>query len=530
MITDFLTPPNVAAAPAHSRAFRTVSVWAEEAVFGHRLWYRQTPWLLFLEFLNVAEAFHRQGKLFAPAEAGDLHPYSLRYRMALRNVLFNNDHLARFADPQLNDADAWDGWITEMAREADGDGGVDFGFLRSAFPTFRDFVDLVTLVRQTTLEASTNRRWSSRFVFPFGVDALFSDAIVKTGQPGRDFNNFGRTGEILYMMLSRADQVHLLKTHFEEFFDASRPKNKLVARLNGPRDSQADQAQAGETFLPYRRHPTFNRLAEDWLKVLELGLPEQDAYAHLVPLGALHILLYQLETAAALANQERPSLVCEMITPRREFVRQRAVASFQGNDALSRIALEAYIQRFLESPAWCDNVLAAGLSEAERLNRAEEMLAAHFSYEERRPRPQTLSELLNTFRDDVDTHHASSCGQVHQAYGRHIGLVSRRGTNRHRYAPTDSLLKTLVVTRVPRRVELQKFLQDLYRHYGLVFGPAEAQAALPARVFDQATFERNKERLEARLGSMGLLNRLSDGCAYVENPFGPRGASNIAST
>lgn len=36
---------------------------------------------------------------------------------------------------------------------------------------------------------------------------------------------------------------------------------------------------------------------------------------------------------------------------------------------------------------------------------------------------------------------------------------------------------------------------------------------------DQEAFASNAERLEQRLSSLGLLKRLSDACAYVQNPF-----------
>jgi hypothetical protein len=37
--------------------------------------------------------------------------------------------------------------------------------------------------------------------------------------------------------------------------------------------------------------------------------------------------------------------------------------------------------------------------------------------------------------------------------------------------------------------------------------------------FDKKAFQANSRRLEQRLGSLGLLRRLSDGCAYVINPY-----------
>jgi len=42
---------------------------------------------------------------------------------------------------------------------------------------------------------------------------------------------------------------------------------------------------------------------------------------------------------------------------------------------------------------------------------------------------------------------------------------------------------------------------------------------LPAEDFDSSAFEDNARRLEQRLVSLGLLRRLSDACAYVENPY-----------
>ncbi|MGO8661549.1 hypothetical protein ACC805_12315 [Rhizobium ruizarguesonis] len=516
---NFLSPENIGPVPAQSQAAKNATVWLEEDVFGHRLWARQTPWLLFLEFLNVAEAFLRDGKekLFAASQPEEMRSYKMRFRMGLRHILFDNEEMARISLLQFNDDGKWETWLAAM-RERGVEGGFDY--LKQRFPQFSHFSELVALVKQTTLETDTNRRWSSRFIFPFGPDALYSDAIVKESTPQADFNNFGRTGEILYMMLSRSKGSERLREHFAELLDPQRAKNQLIARLSAPSDNNPDRDQKGETYLPYRTHPAFDRLAEDWLSVLDLGLPEQDAYAYLVPLGALHVILYQLETAAALVGREgRPPIICEMIAPRREFVRQRAIASYQDNDSLSLEALRSNIDRALETEEWRD-IHRDELSESERLEAAADFFDKRFSYSPKDGgAATTVAELVEQLRQDVETKHEASCGRVHSDYGRYIGLSSRRGTNRMRYAPTDALLKILVITRVTKRVEFKKFLADLFAHYGFVFGEAEAALALDTTAFHSSAFERNRGRLEARLGSMGLLNRLSDGCAYVVNPF-----------
>lgn len=519
---SFLDPDNRARIPANSRVFEDVKLWVEEAIFGHRLWARQHPWLLFLEFLNVAEAHHREGKLFAPTQPEQATPYTLRWRMGLRTILFDNNQLARLSEEKVDDQSLWRKWLEAMERSA-APPAEGFAYLRQRFPRFQDFVELVSLVRQTTLETTSNLRWSSRFIFPFGINAIYSDAIVKQRTPSRDYLAFGRTGELLYLMISRAAHGAALIPSFQALFDPDLPKNRLIGLLCADSDHRAPLEMPGNSFLPYRTHPAFDRLVEDWRAVFALGLPGQDAYAHLAPLGTLHVLLFELETAAALLGARRPSLICEIIAPRRELVRQRSIASYYENDALSRRAAEAYAEAILADEEW-RVVHDETLPESERLDLAEALLKRDFSFAPRELHVGTVDELMLQFRQNLETKHDDNWSAVHSAYGRAIGLVSRRGTNRNRYAPTDDLLKTLVMARVAKRTEFGKFLADLYAHYGLIFGPVEAEDALGETGFDASSFERNRSRLEARLGSMGLLKRLSDGCAYVLNPFAAKPA------
>jgi hypothetical protein len=516
----FLEHRNYAEVASASGAPAQATVWLEEALFGHRLWPRQTPWLLFLEFLNVAEAFHRlePQAVFSPRPPDTLNPYKMRFRLGLRAILFSNDEMERIAAATDDSESQWVEWLETMQGLS---AGTDFAYLRDRFSTFRDFAELVGLVRQTTLENESNRRSSSRFIFPFGVDALFSDAIFneKTGAITADYINFGRTGEILYMMASRAERAAELRVPFAGLFDPEQPKNRLIARLSAPSDDDLNRDHKGEAYLPYRQHPAYNRLVEDWLAIFALALPAQDAFAHLVPVGALHVMLYQLETAAALVGRKaRPALVCELIAPRREFVRQRSIISYQDNDSLTLRALDAAIDNFENEADWVA-LLSEDISDQERSDRAADLVESRFRYREKAGRGTAPHDLIANLRREVEDKHEVGAGRVHSSYARQIGLASSRGTNRTRYAPNDALLKTLVITRVSKRVEFKRFLADLYEHYGLVFGETEARTALDPVEFDAAAFERNRARLEARLASMGLLQRLSDGCAYVVNPF-----------
>jgi hypothetical protein len=130
--------------------------------------------------------------------------------------------------------------------------------------------------------------------------------------------------------------------------------------------------------------------------------------------------------------------------------------------------------------------------------------------------------LLSELKSAALKRHRQHVANVHRNYGKNVGLVSKRGTNKLRYAPTDSLLKTLLLANVERRMELGEFLQRLFDRYGFVFGDREAERVLGREDFDKKPFQANARRLEQRLVSLGMLRRLSDSCAYVENPLAGR--------
>src|SRR5262249_33578953 len=137
--------------------------------------------------------------------------YTPYRRLYLRNILFNNESFDRI-DKQYGDSHrAWDEWLKQMEDGAQGITKRDFSYLQNRFASFHDFAALVATLRYSAVESDTNRRWSSRFVFPFGPSGLYEDLNVKSGQPSREYINFGRTGELLYQMLCRCQQAEALR-------------------------------------------------------------------------------------------------------------------------------------------------------------------------------------------------------------------------------------------------------------------------------------------------------------------------------
>ncbi len=486
-----------------------IKLWLDEQIWGHRLWDSQSPWLIFLEFLNVAEGCERGGRLLTN-EAPYPLVYHPRRRMFLRNILFYNDDVDRVAEEHSDSRRAWEEWLKRIQDTATGIPKPDFSYLKDRFYSYADFAEVVRLLRATAVERQSNKRWTSRFIFPFGAHALYID-LNATGL-SREYINFGRSGELLYLMLARSSRRDQLAPHIRKLVSGHEKWDRLVAALQ-PDNDDGDRERPGDScYLPYQRHPVFDRLAEDWLAMFGLGLPGFDTYPHLVALGALHLLRYHLSVASTWTGGDEPYLVCEIIAPRKTLVREVSLRTYGQNDSLSALAVDQFIERIRNSSAWRRAVSSGEFAQCQEVLRE----AISWDGGSNSSDPDVV---LADLKIEALKRHQRHAGQVHRTYGREIGLVSRRGTNRFRYAPTDQLIKTLLFATVGQRMEFGEFLYQLFVRYRLVIGAREAEQVLPAEEFDSSAFEDNARRLEQRLVSLGLLRRLSDACAYVENPY-----------
>lgn len=282
-----------------------------------------------------------------------------------------------------------------------------------------------------------------------------------------------------------------------------------------PKNAESDLQQRGkDSFLPYDNHPIFDLIAQDWLSLLQLKLPGLDVVPYLVTSGAFGVLLYQLHTSAQILGREGiPPIVCEVVAPRKGLVREKSIESFETNTVMSIEAIEKIISDVELMDEWKE-----GGQPQEVLARRRKILSDQFSWDDEGT-VTDAEDLILRFREDAKGRHRRHFAQVHRTFGRGIGLVSRRGTNRFRYAPADGFLKCMIFCNVNERTEFNAFLAQLYERYGLVFGEKEAENALTGQEIDKKPFQANSRRLEQRLSSLGLLKRLSDACAYVENPY-----------
>lgn len=500
-----------------------VSLWLDEQLWGHRLWDAQTPWLLFLEFLNIADGCRRQGALLQEDPNCAPTSYKPYRRMFLRNILFNNEKINEIDERIHDSAAAWTAWLEWMREVSQAVATRDFSYLKPHFHSFHDFASLVGMLRSSAVESDTNKRWTSRFVFPFGPSGLYVDLnLAPSGDTSREYINFGRTGELLYLMACRSSDAASLRGHFDRLLSGDNVWNRLIGLMQPEGDDDVDRP-GKSSYLPYRRHPIFDRLAEDWLHLFELGLPGFDVLPHLVTLGAFHVLLYQLTLSAEWCGARAPYMVCEAVAPRKTIVRERSSENYQDNNLLPEQAIRAFIGQQIEAADDWRRAIAESLTDQEAFSKCLQILRERLWWGDEFNGTRTPEALLSELKSVALKRHRQHVANVHRNYGKHVGLVSKRGTTKLRYAPTDAFLKTLLLANVHRRMELGEFLHRLFTRYGLIFGDHEAECVLGQEDFDKKAFQANARRLEQRLGSLGLLRRLSDSCAYVENPLAGRG-------
>src|SRR6266478_1473288 len=248
------------------------SMWVDEAIWGHRLYDEQLPWMVFLEFLNVYQFEADKSRAFEEPLGLNTLRYRAAHRLYLRNILFNNPHFPEILLTFSHDVNRWDEWFKRM-KSATGLANPQFDYLKDHFQSFDEFCEVVSLIRSTSLEVNSNKRWTSKFTFPYGKNCLYEDLDNRASTNDRRF--FGRTGEVLYLMCCRAQRKKELLVALEKCFTRTDPTWDTVVRSLQPVEDQLEEpvgSPRANAFLPYAQHPCYDELVDDWLAILRLNI------------------------------------------------------------------------------------------------------------------------------------------------------------------------------------------------------------------------------------------------------------------
>ncbi|AMU00639.1 hypothetical protein N0687_09445 [Pseudomonas aeruginosa] len=503
---------------------KSVDFCVDENIWGHRLYDEQLPHLTVLEFLGVLGS-NLDRPLRPHQEQGGSVMFKPQRQVRLRALLFNNPYVESISESSASDEEKWRQWFDRFRQGAIGNGDEDMAYLRRSFTSFDDFAKAIELLRSSSFESRSNKRWSSKFVFPFGPDALYEDlAINAKGGMSNDRRFFARTGELLYLMLTRAKRgADLGDSLAKRLFDHGAPMNRLVRALQGAPQNAEEPRLSG--YLPEVANNRFDQICDDWLSILHKDMPIYDALEHLIAITGLNMLLYFLERAKRVAGDDDPvEIVCEIVSKERTKVRALSGDSYQFNQGLPSKAVRAHVESIRLDVEWA----AAETTEFPDAERVK-LMRERFQWppidggDDEDFTDKSPDELVAKLAENALSRHEQHVGKIHASWSRAIGLSSRRLSRRTRYAPNDRLLKSIVVSIVDDRMQFDEFLAEAKRRYGLVIGDAEGARLVGAKLVDQEELSENRNNLETRLVSLGLVRRLSDSCSFVENPFAFQG-------
>jgi hypothetical protein len=514
----------------------------DEAIWGHRLRQDQTGWLLVLEMLNVAQACLTSSTKDPLADMGrtDAPDAVPLLRVRFRNLLFLlNQKAAELAasiqHKLISSDEAWQQWLAYAKEEYDGPDTANYTPLRERFDDFVQFERAIDLTRSTAISGLDDSKGIyNRFIFPMAAEALYWETGIKTvaGERQLDstFNTFTRAGTLLHIMLARSKSAPELRTLLTKFLTRESQARRLVQLLQ---IDEKDPRKAPKTYLPYDSHPRFDLLGEDYVNILSLKCPDNDKLNWLVPLSALHLSLYHAEIAhEQILSRKLPlPMICEIVAQKKTVVRQLSLDSLDENSDLARKAVDTFLKAAFASAEWL-KITSADLPADEKMERAGDYIKKNLRPPDKEVDDPKATGQIDVLQNEVMRYfrerHGREFSRVHFKYGQEAGLVSKRKTNRYRYAPTDQLLQSLVLANVAEESPFEDFLDHIFSRYGIVVGPRQ-QTALKNAGYDEISeavsgqaFRHNQVRLESRLKSMGMLRRLSDSQAYVLNPLQPR--------
>lgn len=499
---------------------RSVNFCVDENIWGHRLYDEQLPHMTVLEFLGVLGS-NLDRPLLPHEEVEGSVKFQPQRQIRLRGLLFNNPYVEAIAESALSNEEKWKRWFEKFEEGATGKGDGDMAYLRQAFSSFDDFAKSIELLRSSSFESRSNKRWSSKFVFPFGPDALYEDLEIDArGNMSNDRRFFARTGELLYLMLTRSENgVELGRILSQRLFDRDAPMNKLVRALQGSAQLADEPRLTG--YLPETKNERFDQICDDWLAILSRDMPIYDALEHLIAVTGLNMLLYFVERAKRQVGDDDPvEIVCEIVSKERTKVRALSADSYQFNQGLSAKAVRAHVESVRQHDEWA-MAASSEFPDSERIK----VIREQFQWppidgdDDEDSSGKNPSELVDKLVELALARHEQHVGKIHASWSRAIGLSSRRLSRRTRYAPSDRLLKSIVVAIVDDRMQFDEFLAEVKRRYGLVIGDAEGARLVQGKLVDQEELSENRDNLEARLVGLGLVRRLSDSCSFVENPF-----------
>lgn len=463
-----------------------------EYIWGHRFRTDQTPMLVLLELMCVIEnqiQAKKNGninKIFSPRNT-QLY-FSHRRNLKLRRLLYQNENLESIYNQSKTEDEKWNLQIEYLRQEESkifSFSDEDIEHLKKGFNSFDDYYNSINILNSLTYDPLSNKRWTSRFVFPINKEFIWCDFNYIKESEDRRF--FARGGEIVYLMLCRADKNirEKLEVLFENWVQpvSNDAFTKLAQTLvrEEERIPLEESKRKSLGFLPYSKMEVFNTLASDLVQVLSHSQVQQlDKIKILSDLIGYHVGNYIYTVGSKVVGNNEVNYIAEVLTKTTNSIRKASIQSVSVQRNRLKQALYKKIDKISESYEMSD------ITKNEEKKEAETYLSDYIS-------------------------------GYPQVCFRHIGFSSRKNTRSYRYVMTESFLHSLVITVLgnEKRIEFKEFVNILRERYKIYI---DKQTIYNNDVL-QSDLNRNLKSLSHLLYQMGMLRHLSDACSYVINPY-----------
>ena len=486
----------------------------QELMWFHRIKTDQDKELLTLEFLNVCASHAAEDKLFSK----ELNTARYRKDMQARNIIYNFPELESIVHSSDEENVKWKNIEAALLKKLELP--YTYGYLQRRFESVDVFFTSVSLLQKASLGMSTSRRWTSKFLFPFSFETMFIDVDNRKETFSMDRRFFSRGGEVLYMMISRAKNVDVLKELMLNIFKNSTQNKRWDSLLATLRDDQhniySNDTQLG--FLSEDSHVVYDALVDDLISLLKSDIPHNDLFEYFSSISSFYMVHFILTIAlqnkkASLLKSEEEKVVypVELLAPRSDHVRRSSRQIYKINEDLPLEALRKVFDGYMSS--------LENITDKEELVRRLDNELNYGSIDDYDDSDEfDLSEIKKDIWNEISKKAKGDLLAIHRILLKGTGLASVKKTNSYRYLASDEWLKTLVLINVESRMPFHDFVDKLYDKYGFII--SNKHSILLLETYSENDYKKNESRLFERLRALGLLESKSDGYAYVINRYG----------
>ena len=494
------------------KSYKIRTPFLQELLWFHRIKSDQDKELLTLEFLNVCASHAKKGKLFDK----ELKTAVYNKEIQVRNILYNFPELKGIVASSIEESKKWEEIETLLHQKFEKP--FKYAYLKERFQSVDIFFESVELLKKASLGMATSRRWTSKFLFPFSFEILFVDMNNKKENFDIDRRFFSRGGEVLYLMISRAKNVDVLKKLMLEVFQDSPQNSRWNNLLNVFRDSLiVNEPDTRLGFLALESHTVFDDLVDDLIVLMRTNISQNDIFYYFSSIASFYMVHFILTIAqerqksTLLKNgEEKVVYPIELLAPKSDHVRRASRQIYKINEDSPIEALKGVLNEYFLHLSDTDDKDTLLKKLDEELNYSNE--------DDKDEEEIELEKIKSQIWKKVHFKVKNELLPIHRILLKGAGLASVKKTNSYRYLASDEWLKTLVLLNVEKRIPFYEFVDNLYNKYGFIIG--NKHSVLLLETYSENDFKKNETRLFERLRALGLLESKSDGYAYVINRYG----------